>query len=231
MGKRTDRRCAWCAGRFTPKRIDTRTCSALCRGRHNTDEQNAKGRIHHSPRSCVGCRLVFTPQRSDCLACSPECWRKLTYERRDSWHANECERCGKAYRAKRSDARFCGARCSQSNSYDSALASARAAKWSKDNPERRRVIRMRDKLNRRATQSASVGVSNADWLRTFKRYEGRCAYCEAPAVHMEHVVPLSRGGKHQIGNVVPACAPCNLSKHSRFIVEWRYARRHLSPKE
>ncbi len=31
----------------------------------------------------------------------------------------------------------------------------------------------------------------------------------------DHVVPLSKGGEHSEDNLVPACAPCNLSKGNK----------------
>jgi hypothetical protein len=44
-------------------------------------------------------------------------------------------------------------------------------------------------------------------------YGGLCAYCGvSPGVEMDHVIPTSRGGTHEIGNLVPACKPCNSSK-------------------
>lgn len=42
---------------------------------------------------------------------------------------------------------------------------------------------------------------------------------------MDHVVPLSRGGRHSIGNILPACESCNLSKHASYLVEWRRRQR------
>ena len=48
-----------------------------------------------------------------------------------------------------------------------------------------------------------------------------CAYCQAPAEHIDHVVPLSRGGRHSIGNLIGSCAPCNQSKAARFLTEWK----------
>ena len=30
--------------------------------------------------------------------------------------------------------------------------------------------------------------------------------------HVDHIVPLSKGGEHQEWNLVIACAPCNLAK-------------------
>lgn len=48
-----------------------------------------------------------------------------------------------------------------------------------------------------------------------------CACCGATETHMDHVVPVSRGGSHGIGNLQPLCKSCNSSKGSKFLVEWR----------
>lgn len=37
---------------------------------------------------------------------------------------------------------------------------------------------------------------------------------------MDHVVPISKGGKTTIDNVIPACSSCNSSKQARDIIEW-----------
>ena len=49
----------------------------------------------------------------------------------------------------------------------------------------------------------------------FKRDRGRCAYCGAPAEHLDHVVPICQGGTNNLDNLVAACANCNLSKGGR----------------
>lgn len=82
---------------------------------------------------------------------------------------------------------------------------------------------------RRARQEGnrdSVGVSLRDWQRVVRRYRGCCAYCGevADPLHMDHVVPLARGGRHAISNVLPACQSCNQRKHSMFLVVFRYRR-------
>jgi hypothetical protein len=38
---------------------------------------------------------------------------------------------------------------------------------------------------------------------------------------MDHRIPLSRGGRHEIDNVIPACKPCNSRKHIRTEDEFR----------
>jgi 5-methylcytosine-specific restriction protein A len=37
---------------------------------------------------------------------------------------------------------------------------------------------------------------------------------------MDHVVPLSRGGKSKKGNIVSACKECNSKKKFLLPVEW-----------
>jgi 5-methylcytosine-specific restriction endonuclease McrA len=84
-------------------------------------------------------------------------------------------------------------------------------------------------FNRRSTLGVGGGVSQRDWDRAVASYDGKCAYCnERPegALSMDHVVPVSRGGSHSIGNIVPACLSCNSSKKDRLLIEWR-ARRAL----
>ena len=40
----------------------------------------------------------------------------------------------------------------------------------------------------------------------------RCVYCGGPPESRDHVIPLSRGGSNNIGNLVPACHRCNNMK-------------------
>jgi 5-methylcytosine-specific restriction endonuclease McrA len=54
----------------------------------------------------------------------------------------------------------------------------------------------------------------------FARWGGQCCYCDAPSAHLDHVTPLSRGGRDVLSNVVPACADCNLNKAAFTLAEW-----------
>jgi 5-methylcytosine-specific restriction endonuclease McrA len=47
-----------------------------------------------------------------------------------------------------------------------------------------------------------------------------CAYCDAFATHLDHVQPIAKGGADVEANIVPACAPCNLSKGAKTLAEW-----------
>ncbi|MFJ4960963.1 HNH endonuclease [Streptomyces sp. NPDC088729] len=54
----------------------------------------------------------------------------------------------------------------------------------------------------------------------FARWGGTCAYCDAPAEHLDHITPISRGGRDVESNVIPACVPCNHGKADRTLAEW-----------
>jgi hypothetical protein len=48
-----------------------------------------------------------------------------------------------------------------------------------------------------------------------------CAYCGGKSVHIDHVIPLAKGGVHGVGNLVGACGRCNLKKSSKFLSVWK----------
>lgn len=56
-------------------------------------------------------------------------------------------------------------------------------------------------------------------FEVFKRDSFSCVYCgrSAPDVvlHVDHVVPVSKGGTNEITNLVTACSDCNLGKSNR----------------
>jgi len=52
-----------------------------------------------------------------------------------------------------------------------------------------------------------------------QRDQGRCAYCGESADTVDHVVPRSRGGRHEWTNVVAACRRCNHRKADRLLSE------------
>jgi hypothetical protein len=65
----------------------------------------------------------------------------------------------------------------------------------------------------------------AEWAEVVAFYEGLCAYCgKAQWAHVDHVVPLSKGGEDAICNAVPACMACNLRKSD--VLGWKPIRPH-----
>ena len=73
-------------------------------------------------------------------------------------------------------------------------------------------------------------LRNSQWWKR-KCAKGVCYYCKNPvkpkALTMDHIVPISRGGKTTKGNVVPACKECNTKKKSLLPMEWgQYLEQH-----
>jgi len=99
-------------------------------------------------------------------------------------------------------------------------------KWKKENPEKVRAINRLKNSKRRAQKlNTQVEVITDELLKEYWSQEGidpqRCFYCEdRPYEHLEHCIPLSRGGTHTKDNLVPACASCNLSKGTKTPDEW-----------
>lgn len=92
-----------------------------------------------------------------------------------------------------------------------------AKKWMEANPERARDHRRAARANRRAReQGGSYTASDvADILRLQRR---RCAWCAdrlTPGYHVDHVVPLARGGENVRRNLQALCPPCNRRKSAR----------------
>ena len=114
-------------------------------------------------------------------------------------------------------------------------------RWQRENPERHRARnrawqianpdKVRNNIHKRRAKIQSPGVTPKDWQRLVRRFGSRCAYCgtHTSDLQQDHVVPISRGGRHSIGNLLPACGPCNNSKHARFLVEWRKVGYRLGP--
>lgn len=76
------------------------------------------------------------------------------------------------------------------------------------------------------TNPGFVPFGEAEWQKLQRQYGYRCAYCSVRPGKLEkdHVVPLARGGRHAIANILPACKTCNISKYDSLLVEWRLRR-------
>lgn len=101
-------------------------------------------------------------------------------------------------------------------------AKARRAVWRSKNQE---LLTTHSERYRATKVSSDDGsVTTAAWKEVVSCFGGRCGYCLKPvrSPHMDHVIALSRGGKHTIENVVPCCGRCNQSKHNKpvFLVTY-----------
>lgn len=55
---------------------------------------------------------------------------------------------------------------------------------------------------------------------------GGCAYCGTTGpMQRDCVLPISRGGRYTVANVVPACRSCNTSKCNAEVTTWMRRKR------
>lgn len=64
-------------------------------------------------------------------------------------------------------------------------------------------------------------LTDAQWA-ALRAAWGGCAYCRAEddALQKDCILPISRGGRYTLANVVPACRSCNASKCNLEVVTW-----------
>jgi 5-methylcytosine-specific restriction endonuclease McrA len=67
----------------------------------------------------------------------------------------------------------------------------------------------------------------------YLRDQYHCQYCNTnvnrKTATLDHVVPVSKGGKTNFENIVTSCAPCNTKKGNRTGPEWRLPYRPYRP--
>jgi 5-methylcytosine-specific restriction endonuclease McrA len=189
--------------------MKTKVC-ARCRRRRRRDKfYSAKNRPDGLYNYCKDCvseinRAEYPRKRA----------RKLAYQ------AEYSKRPDVAHRIKEYNKRV------YAETRDKQLAAAKA--WARNNrAKRRRYIRAWNKKNRNKVRqyrakykalkrnASEATFTVAAWRLLLATFDYRCAYCgkKKRRLEQDHVVPLSRGGAHAIGNIVPACRSCNAKKH------------------
>lgn len=88
-------------------------------------------------------------------------------------------------------------------------------------PRGKEVARTNSHRRRARKANAPIGLL-FDEQAQLKRQKTRCYYCgcKLDEYHIDHVIPLSRGGADGAENKVLACPSCNLSKGSKLPSEW-----------
>lgn len=100
-------------------------------------------------------------------------------------------------------------------------------KWRTEN----KGVMRAHKHRRRARQRNAPGRHTAaDVKRQHKAQKGKCYYCGCKVgndYHVDHVIPLIRGGSDGPENIVIACQFCNISKKDKLPHEWGKSNRLL----
>ena len=87
---------------------------------------------------------------------------------------------------------------------------------------RGRLVHQASSALRRARIKGAPGDCSVEQLRgRIDYYGGMCSYCKvAPFEHIDHAIPVSRGGSNWPSNLRPACSGCNLRKWTKTASEF-----------
>ena len=81
---------------------------------------------------------------------------------------------------------------------------------------------------RQLEESQGEGISREQWLEMMNFFDWKCAYSgvefswhnEENDRSIDHIVPLNKGGEHEIWNLVPMYKNYNSSKQTKNMLEW-----------
>lgn len=78
-------------------------------------------------------------------------------------------------------------------------------------------------LHRRRINQKKGDVTNKELLE-LQQNSKVCYWCNEPLknkkVHIDHYIPLSKGGEHTLSNLVVSCAKCNQTKNAKDPIEF-----------
>jgi 5-methylcytosine-specific restriction endonuclease McrA len=99
--------------------------------------------------------------------------------------------------------------------------------WKLDNPEKNAAHERKRRQN--AANVGGEGITVEQQNQLYEDYCYRCAYCgKKVKLTLDHIVPVSKGGRHEIDNAVPACASCNSSKGNKSLLLFMRQQNYLT---
>lgn len=90
-----------------------------------------------------------------------------------------------------------------------------ARQWAKDNPVKNAI----QTANHKALLNGSEGTyTEAEWTELCARYSYLCLCCkEQKPLTVDHVIPVTKGGRNDVSNLQPLCKECNSRKGQKTI--------------
>ena len=89
-----------------------------------------------------------------------------------------------------------------------------------ENPE---PLKLKSRLRRRYIKNVGGSHTVEDIKNLLVVQSGRCYWCCKPCserYHVDHIVPLIRGGSNDLSNLAIACPLCNLQKNTKSGIEF-----------
>jgi 5-methylcytosine-specific restriction endonuclease McrA len=180
--------------------------------------EKPESEFHRYPRNRDGLQ-------SFCKACQAEKKRAKYIENAPAQRAESLQR----YAFKKAQGLITDDQRAAKAAYDRAyraknedrLAAIKNA-WRATNADLVRAVRVAHKAKRRAQlKQGDPSRVVADWLAKQERVCRWCGVDCSSDFHIDHVIPLARGGQHVTENLCIACPTCNVRKHAKLPEEWQ----------
>lgn len=94
-------------------------------------------------------------------------------------------------------------------------------RYQENNKESRRILYANNKAKRRGAEGK---FTKDDIARIFSEQDGACYWCGcslADGYHVDHFIPVAKGGTNWPDNLVLACPVCNTSRGAKSAEEFR----------
>jgi len=72
-----------------------------------------------------------------------------------------------------------------------------------------------------------VKVEDIQKLKSLQQNKCPVCKCELVKHHLDHIVPISKGGKHEFDNLQLLCPTCNLNKHAKDPLDFMRTKGYL----
>lgn len=92
-------------------------------------------------------------------------------------------------------------------------------KWRDKNPLK---VKAKSAKSRAKRSRAEGNYTNEDIALQLKTQKGLCWWCgkKFSKYHIDHRIPLAKGGTHNPNNIVISCPHCNLAKNDKMPWKW-----------
>lgn len=164
----------------------------------------------------------------ECMRAASKAYRQANPDKarascRKSWERGREKknaRTRERYREQRSKI-LAANKCRRQNDYANVLRIERQSR-ARHKDRYRPIKNARQNARNRVIGGKTFLITQKDLRRL---YTQSCAECGSNRNQsIDHRIPLSRGGRHSIGNMMTLCRSCNSSKGARFLTEWRRAK-------
>lgn len=194
--------------------------------------------IKNKKKICKLCGKEFPSCFNFALYCSKKCNAKSWYRKKIEWISPKevnCIVCKKLFIPDiyHPHVKTCSKICSRKKYFLShrEIIVEKIKEWRENNPEKCakyvKTCRLkkpdfysfmdRNRAHLRRTAELEGNFTLDQWNQMVSRQTGMCYWCgQFAKLTMDHVIPISKGGKHEVGNIVGACLSCNSKKNVKL---------------